>query len=308
MNDRRRIYLWAGDKAYSDLMKELWGSPGLWNVRKTYVEVARKLGVDEETVRNRIKNLKDSGFLEGWRLLPNPSLLGLFSSFLFLEARDQDSKDEIISKISKMEGVLVVASFYGPGMLVTLLDDGERNSEKRIMRLGIKGELFQTPGMNLPSLKPMKMTATDWQIIRLLLRDAELKPSEIASKIKISTKTVNRRLTEMLNSRAVFIMPMVNLKRSSGISCQLIVECEEEKLAEILELVSTKVATLVFRATAAKSDLILGFNATNVSEGNVVLKFVKKLPGVRKVRMNIVEEVVHVFDWLSNVVDENVHS
>ena len=48
----------------------------------------------------------------------------------------------------------------------------------------------------------------------------------------------------------------------------------------------------------------MGFNGTNVAEGNEILKWVKKLPGVKTVRMNIVEYVVHVYDWLSKEADK----
>jgi DNA-binding Lrp family transcriptional regulator len=287
-------------------MRELWGSPGLWNEKRTYVEVARKLGVDEETVRNRIKNLKDSGFLLGWRLVPNPVLLNRSSVFLFLELENRDSKDEVISQIAKMDGVIVIASIYGPGMLITLSDDENRNAEKKIRGLGIKAETFATPGMNLPALMPIKMSVTDWRIIRLLLEDAEKKVSEVASKIKISTKTVNRRLNEMLNSRAIFIMPLVNLKKGGGISYQIIIQCEEGKKSEIGSLVASRIDNLIFRASAAKNDLIFGFNGTNISEGNDILKWVKKLSGVRSVKMNIVENVTHVFDWLMREVDARI--
>ena len=285
-------------------MRELWGSPGLWNEKRTYVEVARKLGVDEETVRNRIRNLKDTGFLLGWRLLPNPTLLGCSSSFLFLELEDQDSKDEIISKISKMDGVMVIASIYGTSMLVTLLDDNEKSSEKKLIELGIKSETFILPGMNLPGLMPFKMTVTDWRIIRLLLDNAEKKASEIASEIKVSKKTVNRRISEMMNSRAVFTMPLVNLKKAGGISYQMIIQCEEGRKSEVGALVATKIPNLVFTASAAKNDLIFGFNGTNIAEGNDILKWAKNLPGVKAAKMNIVENVVHVYDWLAREVDK----
>ena len=64
------------NKAYSDLMRELWGSTDIWNTKKSYIEIAARLGVDEETVRNRVKHLRDVGFLLGYRLVPNPTLLG----------------------------------------------------------------------------------------------------------------------------------------------------------------------------------------------------------------------------------------
>lgn len=295
--------MWVGDRAYSDLMRELWGSPFLWNERRTYVDIARKLDVDEETVRNRVKSLKDGGFLLGWRLVPNPALLKRSSSFLYVEVQDEDSKDETVARLAAMDGVIVVANFYGRGLLVTLYDDREGNCVERIKKAGLAGEQFTTPAMNLPGLVPLKMTVTDWRIVKLLLGNAEMKPSEVASMIKVSTKTVNRRLGEMMSSRAIFVMPRVNLKKAGGISYQMILGCEEDKRAAVEDEVVKKISMLVFRATAARSDLIFGFNATNVAEGSDILKWAKKLPGVRTVKMNIVENVVHVFDWLSREVD-----
>ena len=284
-------------------MKELWGSPSVWNVKKTYVEVARKLGVDEETVRNRIRYLRESGFLLGWRLVPNPALLGRTNSFLFVELEDEDSKEEIISKISGMDGVVVIASVYGASLLVTLFDDAEGSHAKKIRDLGIRGEAFTTPGMNLPHPVMPKMTVTDWRIARLMLRDGERKVQDVAREIKASTKTVNRRLGAMMSSRAVFLMPLVNLKKAGGVAYQLLIRCDEEKRPEVEREVVSRIENLVFRASASKGDLIFGFNGTNVAEGNELLRWVRKLPGVKRARMNIVEQVVHVFDWLEKEVD-----
>lgn len=294
--------MWAGDKAYSDLMRELWGSPGLWNVKKTYVEIARKLGVDEETVRNRIKYLKQSGFLLGWRLLPNPGLFGRSSSFVFLEFESPDLKEEAIPGLTKLEGAAVIASIYGNSLLVTLFDDKEMNSAKQVTKMATRAESFTTPGMNLPGLLSSRITVTDWHIIRLLLRDAEKKVPDIAKQVRLSTKSVNRRLNELMNSGAVFIVPLVNLTKAGGISYHLIVETEEGKKSEVDQLVASRIENLVFRASAAKNDLIFGFNGTNVAEGNEILKWVKKLPGVKSTRMNIVEQVVHAYDWLEKEV------
>ena len=47
-----------------------------WDVRITYARVAAGLGVDEETVRNRLGRMTDVRFLRGWQLILNPSLVG----------------------------------------------------------------------------------------------------------------------------------------------------------------------------------------------------------------------------------------
>jgi DNA-binding Lrp family transcriptional regulator len=296
--------LWAADKSYSDLMKELWGSPGLWSQKKTYVEIARKLGVDEETVRNRVKFLKESGFLLGWKLLPNPALLGRTMYFVFLDFQNEDEKERAITKIAEQNGVLVIVNIYGKSLLVTVEQDPKIDSAKKVSELAENAESFTTPGMNLPGLLSFKMTKTDWQIIKLLLRDAERKVAEIAREVKLSTKSVNRRLNEMMNSRAILIMPVVDLRKSSGISYHLLVETSDGKQSEVDEAVSSIIPNLVFRASAAKNDLIFGFNGTNIAEGTELLKSVKKVPGVKSARLNIVENVVHVYDWIEKEVEK----
>lgn len=294
--------MWAADKSYSDLMKELWGTPGLWSQKKTYTEIARKLGVDEETVRNRVKVLKESGFLLGWKLLPNLALFGLTSYFVFLEFQSEEEKEQAIPKIAEEDGVLVIANIYGNSLLVTMADDPKINSAKKVSELAEKAESFSTPGMNMPGLLSSKMTKTDWQIIKLLLRNAERKVPEIAKEVKLSTKSVNRRLNEMLNSRAIFITPIVDLRKAGGIPYQLLVEAREGRKAEVDEAISSKIPNLVFKASASKNDLIFGFNGTNIAQGNELLKWAKKLPGVKSARLNIVENVVHVYDWLEREV------
>jgi DNA-binding Lrp family transcriptional regulator len=298
--------LWAADKLYSDLMKELWGSPGLWSQKRTYVEIAKKLGVDEERVRNRLKFLKESGFLIGWKLVPNLALFGRISYFVFMEFQNVEEKEQAIPKIAEQDGVFVIANFYGNNLLVTIADDDAKmNSTKKVSEFAEKTRSFTTPGMNIPGLlSPFKMTKTDWQIIKLLLRDAERKIPDIAREVRLSTKSVNRRLNEMLSSRAIFIMPIVNLRKAGGISYQLLVEAKEGNKSEVDEAVSSKIPNLVFRASAAKNELIFGFNGTNIAEGNEILKSVKKHPEVKSAKLNIVENVVHVYDWLEKEVEK----
>ena len=109
------------DKAYSDLMRELWGSPDIWNTKKSYIEIAARLGVDEETVRNRVKHLRDTGFFLGYRLVPNPVLLGRTFASLRIEFKDRESKQEAIPRLALMDGVINIGSTYDKSALVTLL-------------------------------------------------------------------------------------------------------------------------------------------------------------------------------------------
>ena len=50
------------------IIKELGGSnPSQWNVRQSYSNIAERLGIDEETVRRRLKRAERLGSLPGWK-------------------------------------------------------------------------------------------------------------------------------------------------------------------------------------------------------------------------------------------------
>jgi DNA-binding Lrp family transcriptional regulator len=293
--------LWVGDRAYSDLMKELWGSPGVWNVRKRYVDVARKLGVDEETIRNRIKYLKDSGFLTGWRVVPSPAQLDRRLLFLLLALEDQNSKEDAISRLKEKEGVIAIVSIYNNNLLVNLMDDQKRKASNDIFQMGFKVAPLTVPAMNVPSGN-FRMSTTDWKIVKLLLKDAEKNVNDVAREIKVSAKTVKRRLGAMMSASAILIMPMVNLRKSNGVSYNLMIQSQEGRKDEVDKLVTSKISNLVFTASSSKDGSIFGFTGSNISEGNDLLKWVRQLNHVKSAQLNISEEVFYIFDWLEREV------
>ena len=278
-------------------MRELWGSPERFNARKTYADVASRLGVDEETVRNRLRRLKESGFLLGWRVVPHPRLLGCESSMLLLEFDDQEEKETAIPKLKRADGVVVLASIYGKGLLVTYYDDERHRSSKRIAATeGLSGSQ-SLGGMSLPPTD-FRMTPTDWQIVGSMLRNAEAEVSQVARMVKVSPRTVKRRLNSMMDSAAISVMPMVDQRRSGGVSYTLMVEADGGKAAEVAERIAPRIEKLVFRATYPENGLIFGFWTTNVAEGTDVLRWARGQEGVKSARGHVVDEVVYSFDWL----------
>ena len=295
------------DKAYSDLMRELWGSPDVWNTRKSYVEIAAKLGVDEETVRNRVRHLRDSGFLLGYRVVPNPALLGRTFASLRIEFRDRESKQAAIPLLAKVEGVINIGSTYDKSVLVTILAVQEQDFSKLITGLGVEGEVSWVPGLGLRTTN-FRMTGVDWEIVDLLLRDAERRLDEVGKQLKVSTRTVKRRLSMMMKESAIFIMPMVDLRKTEGISYQLRVQSERGKKSEVEKSVVAKIGNVVFRASDSQDGSVFGFTGANVAEGNDLLEWVKQQPGVISASMTIAERVVQVFDWIESEVDMRVRT
>jgi DNA-binding Lrp family transcriptional regulator len=293
------------DKAYSDLMRELWGSPDVWNAKRSYIEIAARLGVDEETVRNRVKHLRDIGFLLGYRLVPNPILLDLAFASIRIEFKDRETKQAAMPHLVQIDGVINIASTYDRSVLVTLL--GRQNQDFSKLRVGLEfdAEISWVPGLGLRTTK-FRMTRLDWEIVSSLLRDAERKLDEVANLIKVSTRTVKRRLNMMMKEAAIFTMPIVDLRKTEGISYQLRVQSEPGKISEVGKSVIAKIGNLVFQAVDSQNGLVFGFTGANVAEGSEILEWVRSQPGVKSAMMTITESVVQVFDWLESEVQRQL--
>jgi len=288
-------------------MRELWGSPDIWNIKKSYIEIAAKLGVDEETVRNRVKHLKDTGFLIGYRLVPNPALLGRTFASLRIEFQDRESKQVAIPHLAKVEGVINIGSTYDKSVLVTLLANQDQDFSKLIVGMGVEGEVSWVPGLGIRTTK-FRMTKLDWEIVSLLLREAERKLDELAEQLKVSTRTVKRRLNVMMKETAIFTMPMVDLRKTEGISYQLRVQSEKGRKSEVEKSVVAKIGNVIFRASDSQDGSVFGFTGANVAEGNDILEWVKQQPGVISASMTIAERVVQVFDWIESEVERRVRT
>jgi AsnC-like helix-turn-helix protein len=151
--------------------------------------------------------------------------------------------------------------------------------------------------MSLPLTK-FRMTVTDWQIVRLMLRDAQRSVAEVAAEVKVSVRTVQRRLDNMMAASAIFIVPMIDQAKSTGVSYQVIVESEGGRKSEVDLLVTSKIRNLVFKSADSSNSLIFGFSGKNVAEGKKLLDWFRTQPFIRSVKINIVEEVEYAFDWL----------
>jgi DNA-binding Lrp family transcriptional regulator len=65
--------------------------------------IAKKLGVDEETVRTRINRLQRSGRFQGWQLILNLHLIGLELASVLLDVDDSATKKTVFAIMTDYE-------------------------------------------------------------------------------------------------------------------------------------------------------------------------------------------------------------
>src|SRR5207302_4173364 len=103
-------------------------------------------------------------------------------------------------------------------------------------------------------------------------------------------------------------MPMVDLRKTEGISYQLRVQIEQGKKLEVEKSVVAKIGNVVLRASDSENGSVFGFTGANVAEGSDVLEWVKQQPGVISASMNIAERVVQVFEWIESEVERRMRT
>ena len=289
------------------IMKELTSPLSFrWNIRESYASFAEKLGVDEETVRRRVKRARESGFLKGWKLFLNPNLIGFESTGLQIEIDDEERKLEVISKIGQVDGVVIVIDFHGTALRVVLYYHNEDDLERKIQQVSSichNSKVVRWVG-GFPATD-LKMKNTDWEIVRAFRKDPRRSPSAVADEVKISTRTVKRRLTLMTKNNSIFMLPEINYDKSIGVASDYLIVCpDDKKKSEVDKLLRGKLERVIFSLTDVKGFSIFALMCTNVSESEQLSKWMKGLEGVTDVRVDIMRENILVDKWIDEEIEK----
>lgn len=88
----------------------------------------------------------------GWRLIPNAHLIDRESSILALELEHVEAKDRAISQIGRIDGVVLIQSFYGKTLQVTVFSESEEELRKQMNAISSvgRGKIFTHWKVNLP--------------------------------------------------------------------------------------------------------------------------------------------------------------
>jgi DNA-binding Lrp family transcriptional regulator len=278
-----------------------------WDVRISNAHVAKGLAVDEETVKNRLRNMQDVGFLQGWQLILNPILLGRKAAIVELSVKNQEVKPEVISRLSLLEGVTLIDDFYGNELAVHILYENEDALNRQVHLIsylsGHPTPVWWRLGFPPCDLTPTK---TEWRIIRSLRMNARGKLSDVAHDLKLSTRTVKRHMLHLVNGNAFYLDPLLDVGRVGGVRCRFWVVCEASKKRAMDEKVLSNLNRIISTHTSTQEYSVFILHCANASEVQNISNWMGKLDGVREVRSNIDVDHVHVQNWLPGEIDKRL--
>jgi DNA-binding Lrp family transcriptional regulator len=126
------------DNLYSRILREMY-APAWARIggRQSNAVLAKRLRVDEETVRSIVSKMRNSGFLKSWSVSLNPHTLGMECESIVTEIRVEKShsKQKIISQLKDVDGVVAIFSFMKDPLLRIVLYYIEDKDLERKIRL-----------------------------------------------------------------------------------------------------------------------------------------------------------------------------
>ena len=280
------------------------------DIRRSFRVVARKLDIDEVTVRKRIKKMQGSGFLQYWMVLVNPRLLGLGIAQLLFDVLSSSTKYDLIEKLKLLPGAFVLVDCFGSSMYFSFFYQDETSLQRQVELVSkitsAKDMVFRsTP---IPECK-VKLAVTDWRIIRSLHKNPRKSYGSVARELGVSSRTVKRRLQRMVDEKAVFVVPSMNPGALDGvIQADLLVSHENprskaETDGKFMALWDDHLA----RAEIGdKEHSFFNLFVKNVSQAHEVLDWTKRQPGVRSARIDLVQDRIEFYPLLSGELAEKL--
>jgi DNA-binding Lrp family transcriptional regulator len=304
----RRPAVEPNDALQARILQELTNQFNLrFDEKRSYAKIAARLGVDEESVRLRVKRATQTGLIAGWELILNPVLIGRRSASVVLEIDDVRRKRVIIAQVKLIEGVNFIFDYDESSIRVALYYRNPGELSRMIELLGLlsggKNPVHwdeHTPACTL------NLKKTDWQIVSALRRNPKRSAGDIAREVGVSTRTVRRRLTFMIEGRAFNLLPLGDLKKLSALAYQFLVHLDVSKKGTVDGAVRRELKSIVFTNVWSGPYSSYAVFCRNVAEAEKIRDWMLGLEGVTDVEMHLMKEIIHVHEWLDAEIERYV--
>ncbi|HEU4443949.1 MAG TPA: AsnC family transcriptional regulator [Nitrososphaeraceae archaeon] len=212
------------DKIDIKIMKELYKDyvmpPRDAYVRRSFRSIAKSVQIDQHAIRNRIRKLQEQGVIRRWYIAVNPTLFGLRMAALQIFLHDNSDKDGIMQRISSSfsENMALLCNHLEQKLIVILYYKNTKDLDSDIDKLmKITNAIFVNKLPKFFTECRAKLTRSDWKIISSLQQDPWKPYSAISKELRISPKTVKRRIEALAKEGAVYLLVDMNMKSVEGI-------------------------------------------------------------------------------------------
>lgn len=275
--------------------------------------IGRKLGLDEKTVRVRVKKMEDEGFIKYYQVVPSLAFFGLQSicSYRF-EAINIMTKRRVVEHIQQIPHVMEAADYLGHAVSVSIAGNSSKEAQTVADSIAKRFELTTIDLGGRPIRKPIsKPDKLDWQIILKLRYDALCGTKDLAQALSITPRMAEYRITKLFGSGSLLIRAILDTQKQEGLLFyELEVTVEETKQFAVVKLLSEMYGEKLWsmRTTSEGGVLLANFFGFTLAEPEEAVVTTLEIEGVRACSVLIFKEAIEPQrpNWLDKLIEEKI--
>jgi DNA-binding Lrp family transcriptional regulator len=282
--------------------------------RVSPLAIGRKLGLDEKTVRVRVKKMEDDGFIKYYQAMPSLALFQLknMNTYRF-EALNIATKQRVIEHIQELAYIVEAIDYLGQVVSVSITGTSSEEIDQVASGLANTFELYKWILGSRIIKKPVSVAdRLDWQIIQELRYDALSGAKELSESLSITPRMIEYRIKKLLASEMLLVRAIINSQKQQGlIFYELEMSVDETKRYEVIKRLSEIYAEKLWSVrTLAAGVLLANFFAFTLAEPEEAYVNTLKLKGVRSCSLFIFKETVEPKrpNWMDGLIEQKIAS
>ena len=282
--------------------------------RVSPLAIGRKLGLDEKTVRVRVKKMEDDGFIKYYQAMPNLALFQLknMNTYRF-EALNIATKHRVIQYIQELPFIVEAIDYLGQIVSVSISGTSSEEIDQVASGLANRFELYKwILGSRIMKESVSVADRLDWQIIQELRYDALSGVKELSESLSMTPRMVEYRIKKLLGSGMLLVRAITNSQKQQGlIFYELEMSVDETKQYEVIKRLSEIYAEKLWSVRTLAAGVVLGnFFAFTLAEPEEAYVNTLKLGGVRSCSLFIFKETVEPKrpNWMDRLIEQKIAS
>lgn len=268
------------------------------NFRKSFRTIARRLRVDQDTVRYRMKRLEQMGFITDWRILLNPHILGLRHFAVGVDIPTSTSKEDVVGKLKLVPDIFMIINYFGTLLGIVFACEADRSPLDRAELIRRLSDSSNVLCMEIfwPEYRT-RLSATDWKILRSLNANPRKSCLSVSQETGSSTRTVTRRLQRMVLEKGVFALAAIDPKALHGtVLASMNVGYSPRNGGELNRKISEKFDEylwylfLTLPSEQHVQHTVFNFALPNISKAREILEWTRKQPNILDSRIDLMED------------------
>lgn len=288
------------DKTDLDIMRLL-----LVNGRASYQSIGNELNLSSNAVKSRVMKMIDDGAIG--RFIAQIKLQAFGYDLIYaLISHGSEQQQIILDRVKLVGDTFLVINCIGDLTVIGVAVRGDLEQKMELIKKLVEPAIM----INIFSVRAApvkKLVRTDLMLIRHLIKYPRASVHDIAEAIKVSTRTVKRRLDFLIKLDITHFSILYNPAAMRGfIQFSLLLDIDEKKYKDVVGKIYRQLGDhflLPPPPLYQKSMIVVILYSDNVHSMDEMFKTVKNLEGVKNVELSIPTKLDFRLDWFVKVID-----